>query len=232
MTADTPPVPPHADTNQQLARHYSALLQKHGDSPLSAQYPDRTTQEKRFEILGQIGIPAAAKILDFGCGLGDMLGYLRRHHGYQGEYVGYDLSADIVDRARAKYGADGHARFEQRDIFRDPPREDFDYVWVCGTFNIRCADSEAYVRDALRILYARTLRGMTFNLMSTYVDFFAPDLYYANPDEIFHFCKEELSPCVTLRHDYMLKPGVVPYEFAVYVHRAPLPPRRNCAAAR
>lgn len=221
---------PHADTNRQLAQHYSALLQKHGDSPLAAQYPDRTTQEKRFEVLSEFGIPATAKILDFGCGLGDMLGYLRTQRGFQGEYVGYDLSGDIIERARAKYSADTNARFEQRDIFEQPPREDFDYVWICGTFNIRCSDSEAYVRDALRILFACARRGMTFNLMSTYVDFFAPDLYYADPDAIFRFCKEELSPCVTLRHDYMLKPGVVPYEFAVYVHRVPVTPRRNNAA--
>lgn len=221
----------HTDANKRLAEHYSTLLKQHGDSPLTAQWgTDPAVRERRFEALAQVGIPVTAKILDFGCGLGDALPYLRTHHGFTGDYVGYDLSEDIVAHARAKYAGDPKARFEVRDIFTTPPEEEFDFVWICGTFNIKTANSDAYIRDALRILYAKTRKGMTFNLMSTYVDFFDPTLYYADPDLVFRFCKEELSPCVALRHDYMLKAGVTPYEFAVYIHRTPVAPRKNRAA--
>lgn len=233
MTKDTPSSPAHADTNRRLAQHYGALLKQHGDSPLAAQWSaDPGVQHRRFEALGHIGIPLEGKILDFGCGLGDLLPYLRMHRGFTGSYVGYDLSEDVVAHARRKHQADQGARFEARDIFVSPPTEDFDLVWICGTFNIKCADSDTYIRDVLRILFARALSGMTFSLMSTYVDFFAPDLHYADPEAMFRFCKEELSPCVTLRHDYMLKPGVVPYEFVIHVHRVPVAPRKNSAHVR
>jgi hypothetical protein len=44
---------------------------------------------------------------------------------------------------------------------------------------------------------------------------------------VFAFCKQELSPRVTLRHDYHVKDGVIPFEFTTYVYRsdlAPVPP--------
>ena len=45
------------------------------------------------------------------------------------------------------------------------------------------------------------------------VDFRTPGLYYADPREIFEFCRTELSRHVVIRHDYPL------FEFSVHVYR-------------
>lgn len=44
-----------------------------------------------------------ARILDVGCGPADLLGYLG-----EVDYWGYDISAEYIAHARAKYGARGH----------------------------------------------------------------------------------------------------------------------------
>ena len=211
------------ELNKLLGDHYTELLRKHGDSHLTAQYSDRLTQELRFAALADIGLPPRAKILDFGCGLGDLLAFLRTKRGFEGEYTGYDLSRDIVERARQKYQSDGKALFEVRDIFLDPPQDQFDYIFICGTFNIKGENCARYVKHTLGRLFQLARRAIAFNLMSTYVDYFDPGLYYADPGEMFKFCKETLSPCVALRHDYLLKDNVIPFEFAMYVYHSQLP---------
>ena len=39
----------------------------------------------------------------------------------------------------------------------------------------------------------------------------------------FSFVKNEVTPYVTLRHDYEVKPGVIPFEFIIYAYHRPVP---------
>jgi len=57
-------------------------------------------------------------------------------------------------------------------------------------------------------------------MMSTYVDFFDPGLFYERPERAFGFVKNEIAPFVILRHDYQVKPGVTPFEFIIYAYRS------------
>lgn len=208
---------------QRLGAHYGQLLAEHGDSPAAAQWADRETQEERFRILAGVGDISQAKILDFGCGTGHLLAYLRRCHGFRGEYVGYDLNAAVIACARAKFP---DARFACRDGLSEPLEEDFDYVFISGVFNNKIGDNAALIRTVLPNVFAHTRRALAFNALSCYVDRFDDGLYYAEPESLFRFCKENLSPLVTLRHDYCVRPGVVPYDFTLYVHRTPIAVRK------
>jgi hypothetical protein len=62
-------------------------------------------------------------------------------------------------------------------------------------------------------------KGIAFNAMSTYVDFQVDDLYYSNPLAVFDFCKKNLSRKVTLKHDYILREGSIPFEYVIYVYK-------------
>jgi SAM-dependent methyltransferase len=214
----------HLAELDRLADTYSELAARLGDAPEATQWRDRATQERRMRILAEVGDLASAKILDFGCGTGHLLALLRESCGFAGEYVGYDLSPEMVRLAAGKFP---EARFECRNIFVDGVGEDFDYVLISGVFNNRIGDGAALMRRALALLFARTRTALAFNALSTYVDGFDSGLAYASPERVFAFCKENLSPLVTLRHDYCVKAGVVPFEFTVYVHRTEIPIRRN-----
>ncbi len=217
----------HKRALQQLDQHYSSLINEHGDTPQSAQWRDRKTQERRMDVLAEIGDLRAAKLLDFGCGTGHLLDFLRRRIGFCGEYVGYDLSVEMIGLATKKFPG---VRFERRDVLEDGPTEDFDYILISGVFNNRVRDNWGLLTSILSCLFARTRKAIAFNAMSTYVDRFDPNLFYVSPTKVFRFCKEQLSPCIVLKHDYCVRSGVVPYEFTVYVFKTMIKPRKELTA--
>ena len=207
-----------------LRNHYSNLLQRYGDSPEGVQWSDRQTQERRMEILAQIGNLSSAKILDFGCGTGELLAFLKKTREFKGEYVGYDISNSMISRAKHKFP---RHRFECRDVFTDGVTGFFDYILISGVFNNLVDNNWGLMTELLSLLFDRTKIGLAFNALSTYVDYRDANLFYVKPEEIFRFCKENLSPCVTLRHDYEIKPNVVPFEFTTYVFKTELKLRKN-----
>lgn len=217
---------PHKFKNQmiKLDNHFSELVTKYGDGPLSVQWSDALTQKKRFQILCQIADISSTKILDFGCGNGALLNHLLEDLNFKGEYLGLDVSEKMINLCNEKFSG---FRFEVRDILEQPLEERFDYVFVSGIFNQKVGQDEELVHQLLQELFKQVDRGLAFNALSTYVDYFTDDLNHINPDAMFKFCKENLSPRVTLRHDYLLKDGCLPYEYTIYVFKDELPIRPN-----
>ncbi|MFK7889184.1 MAG: trans-aconitate 2-methyltransferase [Granulosicoccus sp.] len=200
---------------EQLSDFYTDLVTQHGCSPEGVQHKDLESQESRIKVLTGIGDLQRAKILDFGCGTGYLFDYLKTHCDFKGEYVGYDLSEKMVEVAANTYP---EARFEQRNILNDGIPETFDYVLINGTFNNKLDDNWGLMTTLLSRLFAKTQRGIAFNALSTYIDFVNPGNYYVSPTDLFRYCKENLSPSVTLRHDYEVKKGIVPFEYTLYVY--------------
>ncbi len=223
MNATTPPL--ESDLHR-LRDHYDLLARHHGYGPEASQMSSLASQEQRLRVLAEIVREPDASVLDFGCGTGHLCEVLRRDAGFRGRYTGYDLSGESLALARARHAG---AHFEQRDIFRDGVGHHFDYAIISGVFNNRVTDNWAFLTGALRTLFPHVRRGLAFNALSAYVDFQDAGLYYADPEDVFRFCKESLSPAVNLRHDYEVKPGVVPFEFTTQVFRCAHAPRAKHA---
>lgn len=207
--------------------HYARLLRAHGDSPQAVAWRDAATQERRMAVLAEVGDLRAARVLDFGCGTGHLLTFLREQADFRGQYVGYDLSGEMIDVARRKFPG---VQFEARDILESGVGADFDYVLINGVFNHRLDDNWGLMTAILEQLFPHVRRALAFNALSTYVDYAEPDLSYVNPERVFRFCKQRLSPLVTLRHDYLVKDGVVPFEFAVYAYQTTIGLRAELTA--
>lgn len=214
----------YSEQLELLREHYRKRVSIYGDSAQATQWPSKRAQERRFRILAGIADLSKSKVLDFGCGTGHLFDYLRREAAFEGEYVGIDICPDMIELAQSKFR---QCRFEVRDIFKEGLEESFDYIFISGIFNNKVPQNERMMKDTLSCLFERTEKGLAFNALSTYVDFFDQDFYYANPDEVFKYCKENLSPLVALRHDYYSKPGTVPFEFTVYVFKSPMKVRIN-----
>lgn len=220
MSADPP-----ASLARDLARlraHYDHLVAEHGDGPAAVQWRDRASQERRMEVLAEVADLREAKVLDLGCGTGHLLTFLRERLGFRGEYVGWDLSPEMISLAAAKHP---RARFQVHDVTTQGMPEEFDYALLSGVFSKRVEDNWALLTGVLRAVFPGVRRGLAFNSLSTYVDYQDPDLAYFAPEDVLRFCKTDLASRVVLRHEYSVRPGAIPFEFTLYVYRQEVGPR-------
>lgn len=198
---------------------YTGNLAAHGLTSKSVGWKDDESHRLRFERLARIvdpGLPAFT-VNDWGCGYGAMFSYLDGLGvGTLAHYTGYDISAEMLAAARERCDP-ARSRF----VLGPDVTETADYTFVSGTFNVRldadAADWDAYVKGRLEALYAKSTRGLAFNLLTSHVDWRADRLFYADPADYVDFCKTRLSRYVTLSHDYGL------FEWTMLVSREPRP---------
>ena len=195
-----------------LATHYQQLLEQYGDSPEASQWSSRESQEKRFEILTQIGDLQGCDILDFGCGTGHLATYLAQQ-GVDIQYTGVDIVDELLTVGQQKYP---HCKFCKLEEILD---HQFDYVMISGVFNNKIEDNQKFYQDTLKQCFSIARKGVAFNLLSHYVEYYNDELFYERPESVFQYIKENISPYVTIRHDYQVKSGVIPFEFTGYIYR-------------
>ena len=199
-----------------IKEHFKRLYKLHGDSPKSVHWSDAKTQEKRFEIL--LGIDNNIKsLLDVGCGLGDMYQYMQTQ-GFGGRYCGTDFVDEFIEASKRKFNSP-NVDFRINDIKNDTLPIGYDYVVLSGVFNNRADNNEDFMINTIRKMFSVCEKGIAFNAMSTYVDYYDEVLYYTNPLEIFDYCKRSLTRKVVLRHDYLVKENSIPYEYTIYLYR-------------
>ncbi len=201
-----------------LKKHYINLFQKNGANHNAVQYSSAESQYKRFEILCEL-IRPTDKVLDLGCGLGDMLTFLRHKKEFKGTYLGLDFVPDFIHHAQTAFQDDLNSSFSLFDIQQDPLPENYDVILLSGVFNNEMEDNWDFITNSLIKMHAASNRVVTFNALSTYVDYQDKGLYYTDPLKLFHFCKNELSAFITLRHDYLVKENSIPFEFTMHLNK-------------
>lgn len=199
----------------EVSEYYSAKLAAHGASAKGVDWRDEAGQSVRFgQLLKLLPADDDYTLLDYGCGYGALLDELRRR-GVACRYLGLDVSAGMIEAARARHAADGRAEFQ---LGSQLP-EAVDYIVASGVFNVRLGRAEKewerYLMDTLRTFAGSARRGFAFNLLSAYADKdkMRPDLHYADPCRLFDWAKREVTRHVTLLHDYGL------YEFTLIVRK-------------
>lgn len=190
---------------------YEKNLQQHGTTSKAVGWRDNNSHEIRFSMLSYV-IEAGAPVTinDLGCGYGAFLGFLEQRKMPVRGFYGYDISPGMLEEARRRY-PDG--KWIEGSVLESVA----DYSFACGIFNVRLAASEEawkqYIERTLDNLNDRSTRGFAFNLLTTYVDFRAPDLFYADPAYYFDLCKQRYSRRVALLHDSPL------YEWTMIVRK-------------
>lgn len=187
---------------------FDTQLSLHGDRPEALRW-SREGQLRHYESLLDIGNIEGSKVLDYGCGKGDFYQFLL-DRGLSVEYAGFDINETLIALARKKFpGAD----FRVFDIEEDLLAEDFDYIFLCGVFNLKVQGLDETIRNTLLGLFGHCRRALAFNALSDHNPKKDFELHYTSPEEIFAFAAEKLSPFISLRHDRMA------YDFALFVYR-------------
>jgi SAM-dependent methyltransferase len=197
-----------------VAEYYRGKLRQFGATPAGVDWKDEASQITRFEQLLMLVADPARSIVDFGCGVGALLGHMRAR-GFTGPYRGIDIAAEMIAAASTRWGAEAEAVFE----IGASPSHAADYAIASGIFNIRLhhddATWQAHVLGVLGDMDRSSRFGFAFNCLTSYsdADRKRSDLYYADPCFYFDLCKRSYSRHVALLHDYGL------YEFTIIVRK-------------
>jgi 2-polyprenyl-3-methyl-5-hydroxy-6-metoxy-1,4-benzoquinol methylase len=130
-------------------RVYHSRLRENGASVQTVGWGSRADQAIRFEVSCRHIALVGSRILDLGCGLGDFVSEAEARFGKHFEYVGLDLSAEMVREAARIYAGAGRQFFEGT-LTEDGARGDFDVVLLSGTLTFSAVDNLLTMRALLK----------------------------------------------------------------------------------
>jgi SAM-dependent methyltransferase len=183
-------------------------LMMHGDRSDAVGWSSRG-QMLRHQSMLDVGDIRNSKILDFGCGKGDFYGFLKEM-GIQVEYSGFDINEKLIWFAKQKYP---EVDFRVFDMDRDVLDKDFDYIFLCGVFNLKFNGIDEIIKNTLTTLFHHCRKALAFNALSSHEPHKDFQLHYSNPEDIYHFAARNLSPHVSLSQDK------IPHDFTLFVCR-------------
>lgn len=102
-------------------------------------------------LVGLAGLRAGDAVLDAGCGTGVLIPYLRAAVGETGRITAVDYAANMIARAREKFGVYENVALVTGDIRTYAPETCFDAVF-CFNFFPHIADKPAFAGQVRRML--------------------------------------------------------------------------------
>ncbi|HEV8619516.1 MAG TPA: class I SAM-dependent methyltransferase [Nitrospiraceae bacterium] len=198
-------------------RMYGDLYQRYGEDPRALFHNDQESQYERFQMLTRCFSQetGAFSVHEIGCALGHFGAFLRE--GFpQVDFSGSDIYEPFVHECRKRFP---QGDFFLRDVTQELPKDRYDYVLLCGTFNIPGSIPrdkwQQFVFSMLSAMYAMARKGIGATFLTTYYD---PgrnreDLYYQDEKQLMDFAVHNLS-----RHFELDSMGPL-YEYALRVYR-------------
>jgi len=205
MTADSAQILDPEDANRVI-QGYQLRIIEHGATFASLNSGTIEKQKIRHHVHASALIGPCPKVLDVGCGLGDFYQYLKERNR-DCQYTGCDIVPEYIAECRKRHP---EANFQLRNIFREDVGGTYDTIVMSQVLNnkYKKSDNLQVMKTALALAFRYTRISVSVDMMSTYVDFQNPDLFYYSPEEIFQFAKS-ITRRVVLRHDYR------PFEFCI-----------------
>ena len=206
--------------NSEIQNHYKILFETYGDNVKSTQQKNKEQQHNRFSIfLRNPWINGGDTIADFGCGLGDLYNFFKENK-LDVNYCGYDFVTELIENNKKKFQKESNVQFEILDIkSKDNFPSNYDWGIVSGVFNNKRENKIDFYQTVIKTMFSNSNKGVMFNMLTTYVDYYDKNLDYFDPREVFDFCKTNLSTKVTLINDYEVNKNVIPFEFTMFVNK-------------
>ena len=211
---------------------YNDQHYEHGDDVKSLGWSTEVSQYIRFSILcDRLDYDSyiyTNRILDVGCGFGDLFVHLRQRLAWLSsddetpfEYTGIDTYEKFIATAKERYKEYNRRSWENNefklmDIIDLPENDRYDFILISGTFNIKQPDIDKYTfltNTINRLMNNNVVKQLRFNFLAH-----APNLelkeYHAvyDPLEIMRWLNK-LGHKYTIRHDYM------PHDYTVYLKK-------------
>lgn len=194
--------------------YYTARLRRHGATPQGVDWDSEMSQRLRFVQLLKVvrDWSQPLSLHDLGCGYGALLAHLAdRHPGAIVHYMGTDVSAEMIARARRRRHPRGAPR-PRRFAVATATLPVSDYSVASGIFNVKletpAAAWEQHVASTLSRMRSASRKGFAVNFMSPQALALRPgaaaNLYGAPATQWTAYCRDVLACEVELVADYGL----------------------------
>lgn len=210
ITIKSPLMPAEIAVPPGVVAEYQRAFRAHGRTEQTLGW-SKNKQSVRFAALCADIPNAPTRLLDYGCGFGD-LGVWLKDHRPAIDYLGVDAVPEFVADNQA-------ARPDLRFALATHPdtvADTFDDVVCCGVFNLRPDGTDAerwtYVQAMLSALFGRVRRTLHVDFLAPDVDFKHPQGYHQDIHELVAFVQTKLSRRFRLDRTYM------PYEFCISIY--------------
>lgn len=197
---------------EETARWYEEKVRRYGFDHRGLGFRNKSSQDKRFEALLELGDFEGARLLDVGCGFGDFLEFLQERD-VSPVYTGIDICRPMIDRCRERFDGDD-AMFRVADVMEFAPLDEYDYVVASGLFGLDTEGARDRVRPTLERMFGWARRGMAANFLSTRSPSPAEGRIYVEPWKALE-AGLALTPAARLNHAYL------PNDFTLYLYREP-----------
>lgn len=167
---------------KQIKSYYAEKLCQTKDEHAILGWEDKKSQHLRFDALIDNVKLESLKILDVGCGLGNLYEYLKEKN-ISVDYSGVDICNEIVELAKLK---NPDLCVSCQDLFKDNNTitGKFDLVYSSGIFNIDLGNNEDFLARAIKKFYQLSERFIVFNMLHEN----SPDrenmYFYTSPAEV------------------------------------------------
>jgi SAM-dependent methyltransferase len=195
-------------SKDQLLTFYNRHFKKFGDRPEALRWTPQGQLRRYHTFLDIAPDLNNQKILDYGCGMGDFYKFLKRR-GLEVKYTGVDINENFINVAKKKYP---ECNFTVMNVDEDSLEGYYDYIFICGVFNLRVPGVQDDLRNALVTLFKHCNKALALNALSSHTPTKDIELNYTSPEDTVRFAIENLSPSVSLRHDR------IPDDFTLFIY--------------
>lgn len=191
---------------------YGKRFKEYGISPHSLGW-NKGKQNVRFDVLTSQNELTGKKILDIGCGFGDLYAYLSDQGTRPSSYTGIDIVPEFIDVAKQQH-PQSNAEFFVGEFHSLDMKCDYDYVIASGIFNHKLTSNANYefIDATIRKALSVCKEGIAFDFLSDKVDFQLNHTFHSAPETILSLAYK-YSRNIVLRNDYM------PFEFALFIFK-------------
>jgi SAM-dependent methyltransferase len=195
-------------SKEQLLAFYNRHYRKFGERPEALRWTPEGQLKRYYTFLEIAPDLNNQKILDYGCGMGDFYKFLKRRE-ISVNYSGVDINENFIKVAKKKYP---ECTFQVMNVDEDSLEGYYDYIFICGVFNLRVPGVQDDLRNALMTLFKHCNKALALNALSSHTPTKDVELNYTSPEETMKFAIENLSPSVVLRHDR------IPNDFTLFIY--------------
>jgi SAM-dependent methyltransferase len=202
----------------KIVDYYNKAFDQYGDTPKGLAWDNQSNLNKRYKVMFDLikyptQITPNTTVLDFGCGYGGFYKWIKEHEKLV-EYIGLDINKEVLKIAKEKYPK---ITWLDSDIHENIFDSNFDYIICNGTFTVKDTLTQEemtnFMCSTLEKLWAKTNKGIAFNVMSKLVDWERDDLFHVSMDQLGQWLIDNLSRNFVIKNDYGL------YEYTVYVYK-------------